>query len=149
MHVRELINRPAVTIDAAATIMEAAERMEQAGVGCLAVTDSGVPVGLVTDRDLVRRVLARRLPTDGRVDSVMSAPLVSVGADDDLRVVFDTFRQRAVRRLGILEGGKLVGVASIDDLFVVLVGELADLARPVTAEVLFAHHDTAVPAVGS
>ena len=147
MRAIELIHRPGITIDAGATVTTAAERMEQAGVGCLVVVDNDAMVGIVTDRDLVRRVLARRLPADTRIDDAMSTPLVSVNGDDDVRLVFETFRTKAVRRLPVVHDGQVAGVVTVDDLLAVLSGQLADIARPVTAEVLFAQHDSALPAV--
>ena len=56
------------------------------------------------------------------------------------------FRDHALRRLAVVDGEQFVGMISVDDLLVDLAGDLADLARPVAAEVLFAHHDSAVPA---
>jgi CBS domain-containing protein len=147
MHAIDLIHRPAVTIDAAASIIEAAERMERSGVGCLGVVEAGVVVGIVTDRDLVRRGLARRVPGDARVDTVMSAPVVSVGPDAPIGAVFELFRTHAVRRVAVVRDGRMEGIIAVDDLLVVLSRQLADIARPVTGELLFAQRDSAVPVV--
>lgn len=147
MEAFNMIHRPVVTIDAASTITMAADRMEQAGVGCVVVVDTGAPVGIVTDRDLVRRALARRLPPDSRIDAVMSTPVVSVPADATMATVFDLFRSHAVRRLPVVRDGHLEGMITVDDLLVVVSRQLEDLVRPVTAELLFAQHDSSVPAV--
>jgi CBS domain-containing protein len=145
MRALDMTHRPAVTIAADATITAAAELMEHAGVGCLAVLDAGSLVGIVTDRDLVRRAIARRVPADARIDLVMSSPVVSVPADADMRTVFDVFRQHAVRRLPVVRAGQLEGIISVDDLVVTLTRQLDDIVRPVTAELLFAHHDNPLP----
>lgn len=147
MHAIEMVHRSVATIDAASTITMAAEQMEQAGVGCLVVVDAGALVGIVTDRDLVRRAMARRLPADTRVDDVMSSPVVSVPADATTSSVFDLFRQHAVRRLPVVRDGQLAGMIAVDDVLVVLSQQLDDVVRPVTGEVLFAQHDSPVPAV--
>ncbi|MGD9997028.1 MAG: cyclic nucleotide-binding/CBS domain-containing protein [Ilumatobacteraceae bacterium] len=149
MHAVDLIHRPAITIEARASIAEAAEQMEQAGVGCLGVVDAGVLIGIVTDRDLVRRGLARHLPVDARVDAVMSAPVVSVAPDAPVSTVFDRFRTHAIRRVAVVRGGHLEGIIAVDDLLVVLSRQLEDIARPVTGELLFAQRDSAVPVVPS
>lgn len=145
MRALDMIHRPGMTIDADATITMAAERMEEAGVGCVVVVDSGGIVGMVTDRDLVRRAMARRLPADARVDSVMSTPVVSVPGDADAHTVFDLFRTHPVRRLPVVVDGQLHGVIAVDDLLVILSRQLGDVVRPVTAEVLFAQHDGGLP----
>jgi predicted transcriptional regulator len=127
------------------TFRATAAMMERAGVGSVVVVDDGVPVGLVTDRDLVVRALANG-NVDGRVDSVMSTDLVVAEADGDLREVIHHFGSRAVRRVVLLREGVVAGVLSVDDLLVDLVADLTEVVKPVTAEVLFGHHDAAVPA---
>jgi CBS domain-containing protein len=119
--------------------------MERSGVGALAVIDGERLVGIVTDRDLVRRALAEDLPTDSRVDGVMSEPVVTIDADSDLHEAFGLFRVNAVRRLAVVRDGHFVGMVTVDDLLIDLAGDLADLSRPVTAEVVFGHHDSRVP----
>lgn len=147
MRTIDAVRRSGVGIEPDRTLREAAAIMEQSGVGALAVIDDGALVGLVTDRDLVRRGLARDLASNARVDGVMSAPVVTIDADADLHDAFALFRTNAVRRLAVTRDRQFVGMVTIDDLLIDLAADLADLARPVTAEVLFAHRDSAVPAV--
>ena len=146
MRTIDAVHRSGVGLGPERTIREAASVMEQAGVGSLAIIDDERLVGIVTDRDLVRRGLARGLPADARVDSVMSSPVISIDAGVDLHEAFGLFRRNAVRRLAVVRGNQFVGMISIDDLLVYLACDLTDLARPITAEVLFAQHDSPVPA---
>jgi len=146
MRTIEALRRSGVGVGPERTIRDAAVIMEQSGIGSLAVIDDAQLVGIVTDRDLVRRALARDLPADARVDSVMSTPVVTIDADDDLHHAFALFRTNAVRRLAVVRDGRFLGTVTIDDLLVNLAADLADLVRPVTAEILFAHRDPPVPA---
>jgi CBS domain-containing protein len=146
MRTIDAVRRSGVGIGLERTIREAAGIMENAGVGALAVIDGEQPVGIVTDRDLVRRGLARDLTADARVDAVMTAPVVTIDADADLHDTFARFRTHAVRRLAVVRDGLFVGMITVDDLLMDLAADLTDLARPVAAEVLFAHHDSPVPA---
>jgi CBS domain-containing protein len=146
MHVIDTIRKSAVAIAPHRPIVEAAAVMEAAGVGALGIVDGDELVGIVTDRDLVTRGLARRLSPDARVDSVMSTPVVTIDADADLHDAFAVFRGHAVRRLAVTREGRFVGMVTADDLLIDLAADLGDLARPVTAEVLFAQHDPGVPA---
>lgn len=141
------IRRSGVAIAPDRSIRDAAEVMERAGIGALAIVEDDRLVGIVTDRDLVRRALARRLPPDARIDAVMSTPVVTIDADADVRAAYPLFRANAVRRLAVTEGGRFVGVLAIDDLLMNIAADLADLVRPVTAETIFGHHDSPVPAV--
>ena len=149
MRTIEAVRRSGVGIGPERTIHEAAQVMEQAGIGALAVIDGERLVGIVTDRDLVRRGLARDLPVDARVDAVMSAPVVTIDADADLHDTFAVFRTHAVRRLALVRAGQFVGMITVDDLLVDLAGDLSDIARPVTAEVIFGHHNNPGPATVS
>jgi CBS domain-containing protein len=140
------MRRSGLSIEPERTIHDAAAVMEQTGVGALAVIDGDRLVGIVTDRDLVRRGLAQGLPTDARVDGIMSTPVVTIDADADLHSAFALFRTHAIRRLAVVRGGQFVGVITIDDLLVDVAADLVDLSRPVEAEILFAHHDSPAPA---
>ena len=72
---------------------------------------------------------------------------MTIDAEADLHGAFTLFRTHAVRRLAVVREGRFVGMITVDDLLIDLAADLADLARPVTAEVLFGHHDVPVPAV--
>jgi len=134
MRAIELVRRQCVTIDAGATIAEAAQRMERTGVGAIVIVRWGMPVGVVTDRDLVTRVLAQHTSPSVPIAAVMSAPVIAVDADADLRAVFDAFRTHLVRRLVIVDGADVVGIVCVDELVGVLTSELADVVQPLVAE---------------
>ena len=148
MKVIDAVRRPGVTVTPDATIVRVAELMDAAAIGTVVVVDEGEGVvGIVTDRDLVCRGLARRVSRDARVDAVMSTPVIAVDVDDDLHHVYRLLREHAVRRVVVTEGPTAAGVVSVDDLVMNLVSDLDDLIRPVAAEVLFGQHDSPVPAI--
>ena len=127
---------PTIAVAPHSTIGDVAAIMDAAGVGAVAVVDDGELIGVVTDRDLVRRGLARRLELDARVDGLMSSPAVTIDADADAHDAFRRLREHAVRRLAVVAEGRFVGMVTVDDLLIDLAADLADLARPVTAEVV-------------
>jgi CBS domain-containing protein len=146
MRTIEALRRSGVGVGPATPVQEVAALMDHANVGSVAVVDDGRLVGIVTDRDLVRRALARGLTPQARVDGVMSAPVHTIDADADVHTAFGRFRSHGVRRLAVVKGGAFIGMITVDDLLIDLSADLADLARPVTAEVLFGHHDAGLPA---
>jgi CBS domain-containing protein len=147
MRTIDRVRRSGIGIGPERTVREAAAIMEQAGVGALIVLDGDRPVGIVTDRDLVRRVLARGFPPDARVDGVMTVPVFTIDADADVHEAYRLLRAHGVRRLPVVrDGGRFVGMISVDDLLIDLAGDLADLAGPIIAETATAHRDSPVPA---
>jgi CBS domain-containing protein len=139
MKVQEFIQRAAVTVGPECTVEQAARLMAERGVGSLLVVENGRLTGVVTDRDLVVKVLAERKPTDGRVDSVMSMNVVAVDADSDIREAIRAVSSHAVRRLPVVRGTDPIGVLSLDDVLVTLTAELNESVQGVTAQLMFPH----------
>lgn len=146
MKAREAIRKDPVTVAVDHTIKEAAQLMNRNAVGALVVVDQNQPVGIVTDRDLVVRALARGAPADARIDSVMTTELVTLDADADLRDALKLFRSHAIRRLPLTEDLRMVGMLTVDDLVIDLTHDLSELTRPVTGQTLFGHPEAEVPA---
>jgi CBS domain-containing protein len=147
MRTIEEIRRPGISIGPDKTIRDGAVLMEQSGIGSLVVVEHEGLVGIVTDRDLVRRGLAKGLPVDARIDGVMSSPVISIDVDADVATAFELLRTHKVRRLAVLLNRRFIGMISVDDLIVELAVDLRDLSGPVRSENLFPEHDGPVPAI--
>jgi CBS domain-containing protein len=117
------------TIDADAACREMAKAMRDYAVGSLVVMRLGVPVGIVTDRDLLRRVIAAgRDPETTVAGDIMTRPLVSVTPETALDDVVSAMAARSIRRVPIVRGNDLVGMVSLDDLLIALTSELKDVS---------------------
>ena len=104
-------------IDASASVYEAVQQMVGANVGSLLVTDGGDIVGIVTERDYLRRVtLEGRTDKDTAVGEIMSAPLVVVTPETDIDECMAIMTDRRIRHLPVVRDGDVVGVVSIGDL---------------------------------
>jgi CBS domain-containing protein len=139
MRIEEITVRPPVTATPDTTIYQAAQLMAGDAVGSLIIVDGDRPVGIVTDRDLVVRALARNLPPDTRVDDVMSMNIIALDAGADVRDAMRAFGHHAVRRLPIVDHGKVTGLLSLDDLVVALAGQFGEITQGLTAQLLFPH----------
>jgi CBS domain-containing protein len=137
------MSTPTVVVAAMTSVQEAAQHLDYSGVGCLIVTDGDRIAGIVTDRDLTLRVLARGLPPATQVGQVMSAGPVSVRPDDDLELIAGLFRRHAFRRLPVVDDGDVVGMITIDDMLLHSHRILGDLLGPVAAELLEPQHPAA------
>lgn len=117
------------TIDDDATCREMAEAMRDRAVGSLVVMRVGAPVGIVTDRDLLRRVIAAGRDTERTVaGDIMTRPLVSVTPETPLDDVVSAMAARSIRRVPVMRGNDLVGMVSLDDLLISLTSELKDVS---------------------
>ncbi len=145
MRTIEALRRSAVSVEPGRTIRGCAGVMERSGVGALGVVDDDRLVGIVTDRDLVRRALAQGLPLSATVNCVMSAPVVTIDAYADVDAAFGLFRSYAVRRLAVTRDQRFVGMITVDDLIVDLAADLRDLSWPIRSELLMPQHDHPVP----
>jgi CBS domain-containing protein len=111
MKVRELMTTEPTTVEPKATLGEVATLMKQQDCGSIPVVEGRRLVGIVTDRDIVvRGVAAGKDPKTQRVSEVMSADPVTIGPDDDVTDAEKKMADRQIRRLPVVEGGKLVGI---------------------------------------
>lgn len=107
-----------------ATVYEAIEKMVACNVGALVVTTEGVPCGIVTERDYLRRVaLEGRTSRTTHVEEIMSTNLGAVGWDTDLERCMETMTEKRIRHLVVMRSGELSGIVSIGDIVKWLVRE--------------------------
>jgi CBS domain-containing protein len=118
---------PIATAAVEDTVETAARTMRDRHVGCLLITRHGVPSGIVTDRDLVVRVLAEgRDPTTAKVGEFVTYDPVTLSVHDGIETAVQRMRRHGVRRLPIVdETGVAVGMVTADDLLVLLGREIA------------------------
>jgi CBS domain-containing protein len=106
-----------VTLPKDATVVEAARVMRDKGIGDVIVTDGDRAAGIVTDRDIVVRAVAEgQAPESVRLEQVRSGELTAVSPDDPVERAIQVMRDRAVRRVPVVEDGRPIGVVSIGDL---------------------------------
>lgn len=151
MRVDDLTWRAPVTIDCGATITTAAQLLADAGVGALIVLDGERPVGVVTDRDIVVRGIAKHVALDGRIDSLMSMGVIALDADEDVSELFAVFARHAIRRIPVVEEDRVVGMVTLDDAIVATARDLNDLSVVLAAQIVFpnAGDEPLVPTIGA
>lgn len=136
--VREMMNSPVITAKPTETVRAIAKKMAGHRVGSVVILDGERPIGIVTDGDIVTKVVV----SDKRASQiaavgVMSRPLHTIEAEKDLTEAARLMRQLRVKRLGVTYKGDLVGVVSISDLNAAtpeLVGLLSEKARIVAGD---------------
>ena len=122
MLVKDVMTNPVITVDETAPANKVAQLMQDNKVGCVIVVDkTGNAIGIITERDLVVRVLAKNVsPTGAKAKEFMTKPLVTVDPDNDVSSAARMMSKKDIRRLGVLYKGKLVGIVSSKDILDVM-----------------------------
>ena len=147
MKVGEICNRTVVMAKRETVLSEAAYLMREHHVGSLVVVDpaakGNVPVGIVTDRDIVVAVVAEGVdPRKITVGDVMPQRLVTVGEEDSVFDALRLMRGRGIRRMPVVAGdGTLAGIVTIDDVLEIVAEQLNDLVRAIATEQSRETHD--------
>ncbi|WP_028584796.1 CBS domain-containing protein [Desulfogranum mediterraneum] len=140
MNAGEICNREVVVVNREQTILEAAKLMQQYHVGDLVVVEEGsgerVPVGILTDRDIVLKILARDFdPAEVKIVETMSFDLLTALEGDELSATVKRMRGRGVRRIPVVNPqGGLEGIIAVDDLVDLLAEQLTDLVALISRE---------------
>ncbi|NOZ76120.1 MAG: CBS domain-containing protein [Euryarchaeota archaeon] len=115
--VRDVMTREVVTVESGTSIRDAAREMESHDISSIVVVRDGKPTGIVTERDLVRKVMLAGLPLEKEIDEVMSTPLITVEPGTELSEVSRIMAEANIRRLPVKEGEELVGIVTATDVF--------------------------------
>lgn len=135
MHIRDICTCQAAHCTRDETVQGAALMMRRLHVGDLIVVDqfdgSSMPVGIVTDRDIVVSVIAPGLdPESLQVGDIMSEDLLTAHETDDVYETIERMRLRGIRRVPVIDAqGGLAGIVSADDLLEFLAEEMGQLSR--------------------
>ena len=113
--VKDIMSKNVITISADKSVFEAAELMTAKGVGCLVVLNKDASVGMITERDMVHRVLAKRASLDLKVSEIMTKNLVTVDPDMSLKDAARLMSNKKIRRLPVIKNGQLVGIVVSSD----------------------------------
>jgi CBS domain-containing protein len=136
MTIGEVCNREVVIMGRSESVLEAARQMREQHVGDVVIVEerlgARVPVGILSDRDLVIEVLAKEVPVAAvaavAVGDIMSDRLLIAHENDEIQETVRRMRERGVRRIPVVSAtGSLVGILALDDLVELIAEQLTDL----------------------
>jgi CBS domain-containing protein len=116
--IRDLLTSDPVSVEASASVEEAAKLMDQHDIGNVLVVENGELQGIVTDRDIAVRVVAKGDGPDASVREICTTDLEALEPDASIDDAIKKMEQADVRRLPVVEDGKPVGIVSLGDLAV-------------------------------
>lgn len=129
--VKSIMAKPVVTIDVKHTVYEAAKLMSEKGIGSIVVLENAKPVGIATERDILQKVVAKRLdPASVKIKEIMSKNLITVSEKTSIIKAIRVMEKNKVRRLLVMEKGKLVGIVTQRDLLRALAFHVIISFRP-------------------
>jgi signal-transduction protein with cAMP-binding, CBS, and nucleotidyltransferase domain len=116
--VEDVMSSPVITISDKDTVLSATKLMKKNAIGCVVVVDkSGKPMGLMTERDVVRRIAALDLlPSKVKASKSMTKPPSTIDASANVTEAAKKMRQLKIRRLVVVQGGKLKGIITSNDI---------------------------------
>ncbi len=117
LKVEDVMVKEVITIDENSTVKEAADIMNKFEIGCLIAVRKGKAMGIITERDLLKRVVAEaKDATKTKVKNIMSSPLVVVEPGMDLGEAVKLMFQMKIKKLPVVDGKRLVGLVSLTDI---------------------------------
>jgi len=117
MDVKDVMVKEVITVNPDTKIRDAVELMNKNEIGCLVVTRKGKPVGIMTERDVLKKIVCQsRNPEQTRVSEIMSKPLIVGRVDMDWREAAKLMLDHDIKKLPILEREKLVGLVTLTDI---------------------------------
>jgi len=113
--VKDVMTKKVITFESNKTVSEAASLMAENDVANLIVMDNNMPIGIVTERDFVRRVMAKNKPSKTKISEIMSTPLRVIDPDAPLKEAARRMVRKRIRRLPVIQDNKLVGIITTSD----------------------------------
>ncbi len=114
--VKDIMKKSVLSIDSSMTIKDAAKMMEDAKIGSIIVTEKNTVVGILTERDFVRRIVAQGKPFSTKIKEAMSSPLIVISPDETVWELAELMKIKQIHRVAVMDKDRLVGIVSTADL---------------------------------
>ncbi|MCS7123521.1 MAG: CBS domain-containing protein [Candidatus Aenigmarchaeota archaeon] len=119
--VKKVMRKKVVTAKTDESAMHVAIKMAEKRVGSVIIEENGNPVGIITERDLTKKIVASgKNPKEIKAKEIMSSPLVFVAPNDDSSIAVEKMKKHKIKRLPVIENGKVVGIVTTTDLAITI-----------------------------
>lgn len=117
IRVKDVMVKNVITIGAMSTVRSAVELMDKYEIGCLVIVHKDKPVGIVTERDVLTRVLLElRNPRKTKVRSIMSKPLITTNPETNIHEAMSLMVKQKIKKLPVIKKGRLRGLVTLTDV---------------------------------
>ena len=114
--VKDVMTKALISVDPVTTLYQISKMMEQGGMGSILVKKDGVPSGIITDRDFAIKIAAHGVSMDSPVEKIASFPLITINSTDSILDASKIMSDKKIRKLCVIEEGKVVGIITSTDL---------------------------------
>jgi len=114
--VKDVMKTNVISIDSSKTIKEAACVMDDSNVGCVIITKDDAPIGILTERDFVKRIAAKNKVLSSPLSEVMSSPLTTINSDETVWEAAEKMKHNGIHKLPVLDDNKVTGMITTTDL---------------------------------
>jgi CBS domain-containing protein len=134
--VADVMKKSVISIDSSMTVQDAAKMMDDASIGAIVVIENGIAIGIITERDITRRIVAKGKPLTTNVKDAMSSPLIVINPDDSVWEAAQLMKTRKIHRLPAVKDSRLVGIITTSDMVKLCsIGSDAEM-RKITEQIL-------------
>jgi signal-transduction protein with cAMP-binding, CBS, and nucleotidyltransferase domain len=114
--VKDVMTKALISVDPVTTLYQISKMMEQGGMGSILVKKDGIPSGIITDRDFAIKIAAHGVSMDSPAEKIASFPLITINSTDSILDAAKIMSDKKIRKLGVIEEGKVVGIITSTDL---------------------------------
>ena len=114
--VKDIMTKALISVNTKTTVFQVAKMMEQGGIGAVFVKKDDNLVGIITDRDYATKIVSHNLPSDTSVEKIMSSPLITINFDESISAAAQRMTSKKIRKLGVTDNGKIIGLITSTDL---------------------------------
>jgi signal-transduction protein with cAMP-binding, CBS, and nucleotidyltransferase domain len=114
--VKDVMRKNVISIDSSMTVKDAAIMMADTNVGCVVITRGNAPIGILTERDFVKRMVSEERELSTPLADVMSFPLITVDSEDTVWEAAEIMKRNKIHKAAVEDQGKLVGIITATDI---------------------------------
>jgi len=114
--VKDVMISDLATLDVSTSIRDAAKLMDEKDIGCIIVTKNQLPIGILTERDFVKRIAAKEKPLTASLEEVMSSPLIEIDPNETVWEAAQIMKTNNIHKLPVKKDNQIIGIVTTTDL---------------------------------
>ena len=114
--VKDVMISDLTTLDVSTSIRDAAKLMDEKNIGCIIVIKNQLPVGILTERDFIKRIAAKNKPLTASIEEVMSSPLIEIDPEETVWEAAQIMKVNNIHKLPVKKDNQIIGIVTTSDL---------------------------------